>query len=227
MMRFALLFGIYSLFIIVLPLKAQEFNVGLIGGYSENELIQKEALPDSLESGKIQGFSIAALLEYFEYEYVAFQTGLRFAQTGGIIQDNRDPSFEINAPLKTKTKLLYLYVPMTFKLSTKTNPDIYVKASLEGGFLLSAKAKYFYPDGAQREEDISSKLSGYNYNGLFGLGASYRIDDILILVEVNWARGLTGINYSKDDPQIQTSEMIFNIGLMVDLASGLGTNSIF
>lgn len=223
-LRFSL---IIILFLSIVSLNSQAFNVGIIGGYNENELIYKESLPDSLESEKSSGFSIAVLMEYFEYEFVAFQTGLRFSQTGGILIDNRDPSLEIYAPLKTETNLLYLYIPLTLKLSTKTNPDIYGKASLEGGFLLSAKAKYYYPEGGEREEDISSRISGYNYNGLLGIGASYKIDNVLILVEANWSQGLASINESSDAPVLRTSEMGFNIGVMIDLASGYGTNIFY
>lgn len=216
--------NIFFFFVLLLSssLISQEFNFGVLGGISSSKFSYEHGLPDSGKVSEYSGFNFALLMEYFQFKYAAFQTGFRVSETGSIFDYERNEYFEkIYAPKKTETKLVYLHIPLSVVLSTKTDPAIFGKASLEGGILVTGSTTHTYPDGKTRTENPPNDISRYYYNYLIGLGLSYKIDEYMLIFEVDWNRSLTGIYRSDQDNRIYSSGIIVNMGIMMDISSTL------
>jgi hypothetical protein len=214
--------NIFFFFVLLLssPLISQEFNFGILGGVSNSKFSYEHGLPDSVKVSEYSGFNFALLMEYFQFRYAAFQTGFRVSETGSILNYERNEYFEkIYAPTKTETKLVYLHIPLSVVLSTKTDPAIFAKASLEGGILVTGSVVYTYPDGKTRTESPPKDISRYYYNNLIGIGLSYKIEEYMLIFEVDWNRSLTGIYKSDQNNRVYSSGIIVNMGIMIDIAS--------
>lgn len=110
----------------------------------------------------------------------------------------------------------YIHVPVLAKLrfmpDKKLTPILFAGPAID--ILLSAHYKY-YADGVfEWDKDIKSFLNKTNISVVFGGGLEYKMDKLMLILDVRYDLGLTNIDGS-DDPAdaLKTRALMFMVGV--------------
>ncbi|MBP1770615.1 MAG: hypothetical protein H6P96_1233 [Candidatus Aminicenantes bacterium] len=110
----------------------------------------------------------------------------------------------------------YIHVPVLAKYrfmpDKKLTPILFAGPAV--GFLLSAHYKYFVNDFEEFDKDIKMWMNKTNFSAVFGAGVEYKMDKLMLILDIRYDLGLTNID-GDDDPtdQEKTRAFMFMVGV--------------
>lgn len=110
----------------------------------------------------------------------------------------------------------YIHVPVLAKLrfmpDKKLTPVIFAGPAID--LLLSAHYKYYANGVFEWDKNIKSFLNKTNISVVFGGGLEYKLDKLMLILDVRYDLGLTNIDGS-DDPTdaLKTRALMFMVGV--------------
>jgi hypothetical protein len=161
-------------------------------------------------------FHAGALVRYWILESLAIQSGLVYANKGGI-QEFKDPSFG----WKYDERLTYLSIPIAalYTLPVAQSLELGFLGGPELGFLMSAHAKYdemFNGTTISSEDDSKEDLKSFELGLIFGTILQYELPEFKAFVAYQFGLGLTKI-HKEEGVNAMNRVHMFSLGVMVAL----------
>jgi hypothetical protein len=110
----------------------------------------------------------------------------------------------------------YIHVPVLAKFrfmpDKKWTPILFAGPAV--GFLLSAHYKY-YEDGVEIwDKDIKPGLKSTNFSVVFGGGLEYKLDKLMLVLDIRYDLGLANIDRDNDPTdELKTRALMFMLGV--------------
>ena len=110
----------------------------------------------------------------------------------------------------------YIHVPVLAKVrlmpNGKLTPIIFAGPAV--GFLLSARSKYYVDGVLEDDMDIKEDLKSTNFSVVFGGGVEYKLDKLMLVLDIRYDLGLANID-SWNDPTdtLKTRALMFMVGV--------------
>jgi hypothetical protein len=110
----------------------------------------------------------------------------------------------------------YIHVPVLAKLrfmpDKKLTPVLFAGPAV--GILLSAHYKYFVDGVEEFDKDIKAAFKSTNFSAVFGGGVEYKMDKIMLLLDIRYDLGLANIDSSNDPTdELKTRALMVMVGV--------------
>ena len=110
----------------------------------------------------------------------------------------------------------YLHIPVLAKYrfmpDKKLTPILFAGPAM--GFLLSAHYKYFLDGVEEWDKDVKSYLKKTNFSVVFGGGVEYKMDKLMLILDVRYDLGLTNIDGLNDPTDaLKLRALMFMVGV--------------
>lgn len=140
----------------------------------------------------------------------AIQPEIYYLTQGGI------ETFESEMIAKYVDRYKYLHVPVLAKVrlmpDNKLTPIIFAGPAV--GLLLSAHFKYLIDGVEEFDKDIKANLEKTNFSIVFGGGVEYKMDKLMLVLDIRYDLGLANIDgYNDPTDTLKTRAFMFMIGV--------------
>jgi hypothetical protein len=206
-----LVFAVALLFVALVPrpvAAALNIDWGIKGGFS---LAREKWSDETTASDNLTKPVFGAFLAFNLNKSFAIQPEVYYLTQGGIWQSESDL-----VTTKWVGTYNYLHIPVLAKVrfmtDKKLSPIIFAGPAL--GFLLSAHEKYYVDGALNYSKSIKTWFKKTNFSVVFGGGVEYKLDKLLLVLDIRYDLGLANIDLS-DIPTdtLKTRSLMFMVGV--------------
>jgi hypothetical protein len=188
---------------------AIDFDWGIKGGLS----LASEKWSDDSSASKLLGKPVFGVFFTFNLnKSFAIQPEVYFLTQGGIY--TYEPE---GIAYKYIDAYNYLHIPVLAKLrlmpDKKLTPIVFAGPAV--GVLLSAHEKYYADDVLEWDKSVKTWYKSTNFSVVFGGGVEYKLDKLMLVLDVRYDLGLANIDKS-DMPNpdtLKTRTLMFMVGV--------------
>jgi hypothetical protein len=204
-----LVFAVALLFVALVPrpvAAALNIDWGIKGGFS---LAREKWSDETTASDNLTKPVFGAFLAFNLNKSFAIQPEVYYLTQGAIWQNESEP-----VTTKWVGTYNYLHIPVLAKVrfmtDKKLSPIIFAGPAL--GFLLSARERYYVGGVLDYSKSIKMYFKKTNFSVVFGGGVEYKLDKLLLVLDIRYDLGLANINALGTDT-LKTRALMFMVGV--------------
>ena len=184
------------------------WEVGVVGGVNIADITGDDAGDIGTRTGFVGGGLVMA--------HISDTFGIRFE---GLY--TQKGASEDSAGVEVTFALDYIEIPVLAVLSTDVSDGASISAFLGPAFAFNTSAKIKGEEsGVEVEVDIGELVKAFDFGGVVGIGASFAVGSVNIVLDGRWTYGFTSIDDTGADEDIRNSVFGFMGGITFPIPTG-------